>query len=323
MRRLTDLRVVFMGTPDFAVPCLNRLLQSGVQVVAVVTGPDKPAGRGQKLRSSPVKDRAVAAGLPVLQPELLRDPRFHDALQGFPADLFVVVAFRILPPEIFTLPPLGTINVHASLLPKYRGAAPIQWAILRGEKETGITTFALSETVDTGDILLQRRTPIGDRETAGELHDRLMVMGAEVLIETIEMIASGKAERRPQEGVPTPAPKITREMAHIEWAQPAAEIVNLVRAMNPVPCAHCTLEGKLLRIYRVHEVLGSRLAERGSIGDDRAGKVIHADASTAEIWVAAGTGLIAIDELQLEGRKPMGADEFLRGYTLAAESQLQ
>lgn len=304
-----------MGTPEFAVPCLDRLIERGVRIAAVVTGVDKPVGRGHKVQTSPVKKRALAAGLPILQPENLRDPSFRDALRRHPADLFVVVAFRILPPEIFTLPPLGTINVHASLLPKYRGAAPIQWAILRGEQETGITTFFIEEQVDSGDMILQRRTPIGAMETAGELHDRLMLIGAEVLFDTVSLIAAGEVPRHKQEGTPTPAPKITRDMAHIDWAQPASEIFNLVRAMNPLPCAFTTCRDKLLRIYRVHEV-------RGSSANYAAGTVIRADAASGEFFVGTAAGVIAIDELQLQDRRRMSAAAFLRGFSIAREEKL-
>jgi len=319
-RSVDELRVVFMGTPEFAVPCLDRLIEMGAQLLAVVTGVDKPAGRGQKVQSSPVKQRAVAANISILQPENLRDPSFREVLQRLEADLFVVVAFRILPPEIFKLPRLGAVNVHASLLPKYRGAAPIQWAILRGEKETGVTTFFIDEKVDTGELIMQLRTPIGEMETAGELHDRLMILGAEALVETVKMIAAGTVTRQPQIGTPTLAPKITREMAHIDWAQPAGEIVNLVRAMNPSPCAFTRVGDKLLRVYRVHEARGSRIEERGS-KSPAAGAILRADAASVELLVATASGAIAIDELQLEGRKRMSTAEFLRGFSLARDEK--
>jgi len=308
---------VFMGTPEFAVPCLNNLLANGVHVTAVVTGPDKPSGRGQKVQSTPVKERALAAGLPILQPENLRESSFREMLLGYPADLFVVVAFRILPPEIFLIPPLGTINVHASLLPKYRGAAPIQWAILRGEKETGITTFFINEKMDTGEMILQRRTPIGEMETAGELYGRLMMIGAEALIDTIKLIAQGNVKSQKQEGEPSLAPKITKEMGHIDWAQPTGEIINLVRAMNPIPCAFSMLREKVLRIYRVHEVREEREAQKSL-----AGKIVRADATRAELWIRTASGVLAIDELQLEGRKRLRVEEFLRGYAPTSEESL-
>jgi len=306
-----------MGTPEFAVPCLNKLLANDVHVAAVVTGPDKPSGRGQKVQSTPVKERALAAGLPLLQPENLREPSFREMLLRYPADLFVVVAFRILPPEIFLIPPLGTINVHASLLPKYRGAAPIQWAILRGEKETGITTFFINEKMDTGEMILQRRAPIGDMETAGELHDRLMTIGAEALIDTVKLIADGNIKPQKQRGEPSLAPKITKEMAHIDWAQPTGEIVNLVRAMNPAPCAYSMLREKVLRIYLVHEVQGEREAQKSL-----AGKIVRADAARGELWIKTASGVLAIDELQLAGRKRLRVEEFLRGYAPTSEESL-
>ncbi len=306
-----------MGTPEFAVPCLNTLLANGMNVVAVVTGPDKPSGRGQKIQSTPVKERALAAGLPILQPENLREPSFREMLLRYPADLFVVVAFRILLPEIFLIPPLGTINVHASLLPKYRGAAPIQWAILRGEKETGVTTFFINEKMDTGEMIFQRRTPIGDMETAGELHDRLMTIGAEALIDTVKLIAEENVKPQKQEGEPSLAPKITKEMAHIDWAQPSGEIVNLVRAMNPVPCAYSMLREKVLRIYRVHEIQAEREAQKSI-----AGKIVRAEAARGDLWIRTASGVIAIDELQLEGRKRLRVEEFLRGYAPTSEETL-
>jgi len=323
-----------MGTPEFAVPCLEKLIANGVRVAAVVTGADKPVGRGQKVQRTPVKVFAEEAGLPILQPDNLNDPTLRDVLQRYDADLFVVVALRILPAPIFTIPPLGTINVHASLLPKYRGAAPIQWAILRGEKETGITTFFINEKMDSGEMILQRRTPIGDMETAGELHDRLKIIGAEALVDTVKLIAAGTLKLHKQEGTPTLAPKISKEMARIDWAQPSGEIVNLVRAMNPVPCAFSMLHDKMVRIYRVHEIrestgsAASGSSESGGVGGgDResqnktVGVIVRADAARGELWVSTASGIIAIDELQLEGRKRLTAAEFLRGYALASEEK--
>ena len=245
------MRIVFMGTPEFAVASLKLLVASGYVPVAVVTVPDRPAGRGQTLSASAVKTFSLAGHLPVLQPESLADPGFLAAVSRLEPDLFVVVAFRILPPELFRLPKLGAFNLHASLLPKYRGAAPIQWAIIRGERETGVTTFFLKEKVDTGNVILQARLPIGEEETAGELHDRLAEVGAEIVVHTVRLIEQGKASVRPQDDrLATPAPKITREHCRIDWNRPAAEIGCLVRGTTPWPCAFCMLGGERVSVLR-------------------------------------------------------------------------
>jgi len=309
MRRTQELKVVFMGTPEFAVVSLQRLLENQIPVIGVVTGPDKPSGRGLHVQPAPVKKLATRQSLPILQPEKLREAQFIQSLREWQADIFLAVAFRILPPEVFTIPPLGTINVHAALLPKYRGAAPIQWAIINGEKETGVTTFFIEEKVDTGDMILQNKTPIGEFETAGELHDRLAVMGADLLIETLEQVASGKLQRKPQSGEVSLAPKITKDIAAIDWKKPSREIFNFIRGMNPVPGAFTHWQGHNLKIFR------ARIIDEADSGSE-AGMALKANAKAGELIIQTGRGHLAIDELQLEGKRRMPAAEFLRGHQI-------
>jgi methionyl-tRNA formyltransferase len=315
MRTLQELKVVFMGTPEFAAPTLQRLLEQKIPVVGVVTGPDKPAGRGLHLQPTPVKKLATSAGLPILQPEKLRDPQFIENLRAWQAEVFVVVAFRILPPEVFTIPPLGAVNIHAALLPQYRGAAPIQWAIINGEHETGVTTFFIEEKVDTGDMILQRKTTIGEFETAGELHDRLAVMGADLLVETLAQIAAGAVLRQPQVGPISLAPKITKEMAAITWQKSAREVFNFVRGMNPVPGAFTIREGRNLKIFRTHVI-------NDFSSGHAAGVVVRVNEHKGELVVQAGMGHLAIDELQIEGKRRMSAAEFLRGHQVITHKKL-
>jgi methionyl-tRNA formyltransferase len=315
MQTLQELKVVFMGTPEFAVPTLQHLLEQKIPVVGVVTGPDKPAGRGLHLQPTPVKKLAANIGLPILQPEKLRDPQFIENLRAWQAEVFVVVAFRILPPEVFTIPPLGTVNIHAALLPQYRGAAPIQWAIINGEHETGVTTFFIEEKIDTGDMILQRKTAIGEFETAGELHDRLAVMGADLLVETLAQIATDAVLRQPQVGQISLAPKITKEMAAIDWQKSAREIFNFIRGMNPVPGAFTIREGRNLKIFRTHVI------NDFSSGHE-AGVVVRVNEHKGEFVVQAGMGHLAIDELQIEGKRRMSAAEFLRGHQVITHKKL-
>lgn len=306
---MNALRIVFFGTPEFAVPSLEALHQSRHRVVAVVTTPDRERGRGLNVQPSQVKLCASRHQLPVLQPEELTDPTFLAELRRYAADLFVVVAFRILPPEVFTMPPRGTVNLHASLLPKYRGAAPINWAIINGERETGVTTFFIEEKVDTGVILCQRQVPIGPDETAGQLHDRLALAGAQLLVETVDGIAEGKLVAVPQQGEPSRAPKIVREMCEIDWRKPAVQIHNLVRGLCPFPGAFTYLEGKILKLYRTQVLKpyghGKRPGQVARV--DRKGGIIH---------VATGEGVLALIELQPEGKRRMTAEEFLQGHLL-------
>jgi methionyl-tRNA formyltransferase len=302
------MRLVFMGTPEFAVPSLEKLLAGDHAVVGVVTPPDRPKGRGLRVSVFPVKQKAITAGIPVAQPEDLKDLRFIRTLRQWKADCFAVVAFRILPREVYGMPPKGTVNLHASLLPKYRGAAPIHWAILRGEKETGVTTFFIEERVDTGDWILQEKTTIGPEETAGELHDRLAVMGADCLARTMDLIASGQATRTPQQGVPTTAPKILPVHCRIDWSRPADSVVNLIRGLSPRPGAFTFWNGKRLKCLKaIHDPESATEAHPP-------GTVLKA--GKEGLTVSAGGGRVVIRSVQLESGEPMDVDTFLRGHRL-------
>jgi methionyl-tRNA formyltransferase len=310
------MRILFMGTPDFAVPSLRILLEHGYSVVSVVTAPDKPQGRGQRVSSSPVKEFAGQRSIPVLQPEKLKAPDFVSAVAHLQPDLIVVVAFRILPAEVFTIPQLGAFNLHASLLPKYRGAAPINWAIMRGEQETGVTTFLLQEKVDTGSILLQARVRIGPNETAGELHDRLSDLGAQVVLQTVRVLELGVARPQVQdESLASTAPKIFKEDCAISWKKPAPDVHNFVRGLSPSPCAWTVHGGKVLRLYK------TSLVEETSTGlDIGPGRI--AEVRTDRLLVGTKTGLVALEEVQQEGRRRMGIAEFLRGYPMRVGDRL-
>lgn len=293
-----------MGTPEFSVPSLEALIRDGQDIVAVVTAPDRPRGRGQEMSPTPVKEIALRHSLPLFQPDDLRSPEFARHLRALAPDLFVVVAFRILPREVFSIPLLGAFNLHASLLPKYRGAAPINWAIIRGETVTGVTTFLLEEKVDTGNLLLQASIPIGPEEDAGMLHDRLAVLGATAVLDTVRLIARGEARPHPQDArLATSAPKIFRDDCHIQWDRPAAEIRNFIRGLSPSPAAYTRHRGKVVKVYRAGIVPGSPSGGPG-----------HVTREQDAIRVSAADGDLAIQELQLEGRKRMGVEEFLRGY---------
>lgn len=301
-----------MGTPDFAVPSLAALCEAGHTPVVVVTAPDKPRGRGQRMSPTAVKEEALRRGIPVLQPESLKDDTFHDALAAFSPELAVVVAFRILPERIFSLPSLGSFNLHASLLPKYRGAAPIQWALINGERESGVTTFFLRKVVDTGNIILQERLPLPEDMTAGELHDALSVLGADVVLRTVRLIQRGEAVALPQDDTAaTPAPKITRETCRIDWTRTAAEVHNLVRGLSPYPAAWTTHNGRLLKVHRCDVV------EESSAGS--AGELLRTDGM---VLVQCGRGSVALRHVQQEGRQDMDIEAFLRGYSLAVGEML-
>ncbi len=300
------MRLVFMGTPDFAVPSFSRLLEHGYNVCAAVTVPDKPAGRGLHSLSSPVKRFALGHGIPLLVPRDLRDSGFINDLKKLDADCGVVVAFRILPPEVYSIPRAGMFNLHASLLPKYRGAAPINWAIINGEKETGVTTFFLREKVDTGDIILKKRLPIGPDETAGELHDRLADAGADAVLETLRIIEGGTISRCPQDDtLATPAPKIFTEHCRIDWARQAPEVHNFIRGLSPRPGAFTFFKGKTLKIFRSVRADGPIPGNPGAVFD-----------ADGRLVVGTGNGAVEILELQAEGRKRLGAAEFLRGTAI-------
>ena len=303
--------IIFMGTPEFAVASLDALVNAGFNIVGVVTAPDKPAGRGMKLQQSAIKKYAVEKGLKVLQPEKLKNPGFIEELRSLNAQLQVVVAFRMLPEVIWNMPPMGTINVHASLLPQYRGAAPINWAIINGEKETGITTFKLKHEIDTGDILLQEKTPIGENETAGELHDRLKEIGAKLLLTTVKGLFEGTLKERPQSeianlksGIINHAPKIFTETCKIDWNKTVDEIHNLIRGLSPFPGAFSFLNQKLLKIYRSEKERTQPTIASGEFETD--GKTF--------LKFACNDGFICIKELQLEGKKKMNVEDFLRGF---------
>jgi methionyl-tRNA formyltransferase len=302
------MRIVFMGTPDFAVASLDILVQNGYDIAAVITAPDKPAGRGLQLQESAVKKYAVAKGLKVLQPEKLKNPEFLAELQALKADLQVVVAFRMLPEVVWNMPPQGTINVHASLLPDYRGAAPINWAIINGEKTTGVTTFKLQHAIDTGNILYSTEVPIREDETAGELHDALMQAGAQVLLKTVNAIAAGTAEEKPQPDLDPSqikhAPKIFKDDCKINWEQPLDRIYNLVRGLSPYPTAWTLLQDKQLKIYKAaKEQVKPAVAPGQTVTDQK-----------TFLKIAAPDGYLVLQEIQLEGKKKMDVEAFLRGY---------
>ena len=305
-------RILFMGTPHFAVASLDALVKAGFDVAAVVTAPDKPAGRGRQLRASAVKERALELGLPVLQPTKLRDPQFLDDLDRIGASLFVVVAFRMLPEMVWSKPPLGTVNLHASLLPDYRGAAPINWAIINGERSTGATTFFIQQQVDTGDLIAQAPVEIGKDMTAGELHDRLMAVGADLLTRTVRDILSGSAQRVPQvhrsDVRLRTAPKLDPENCRIDWRRTSSNVHDHIRGLSPFPGAHAMLAAsgrdamhfKVLRA-RVLDTEGS-IGEPGTVTFTKDGMAVH-----------CGNGMVELLEVQPEGKRRMTAAEFLNG----------
>ena len=314
-----NIRVVFMGTPEFAVASLEALIQAGYHIVGVITAPDKPGGRGMKLQESAVKKYAVEKGLHILQPAKLKNPLFLEELHSLKADVQVVVAFRMLPELVWNMPPMGTINVHGSLLPQYRGAAPINWAIINGEKETGVTTFKLQHEIDTGNILLQEKISIGENETAGELHDRMKITGAQLLVKTLEGLVKGSLMEQPQELrnnssdvnnkhtsslVLKHAPKIFTETCRINWNEGVDAIHNLVRGLSPFPGAFTQMDGKTLKIWKSIKEHTQPGNSPGAYNTDR----------KTYLRFAAKDGFIHVMELQMEGKKRLSIQEFLRGY---------
>jgi methionyl-tRNA formyltransferase len=303
------LRLVFMGTPEFAVSSLDALVAAGLPPIAVVTSPDAPGRRGKPPTPPPVKQSAQGHGLMILQPESPHDPTFADEIASLRPDLLVVVAFKILPPAVFEAARLGAFNLHASLLPRYRGAAPIQRAVMAGERETGLTTFALAARVDTGGILMQRRVPIADGDTAGDLHDRLMTLGADLVVETVRLYARGEAHPQPQNDADaTPAPKLFREEGEIDWSQPAERVRRLVHGFSPFPGAWTTWRGETFKLYRVAQPSDAPALPRAEPGtlvlrDDRA-------------FVRCGDGTLELLEVQQAGRKRQDASDWLRGAAL-------
>lgn len=306
-------RIVFMGTPAFAVASLSALLEAKMNVVGVVTAPDKPGGRGMQLQQSAVKQFALAHDLPLLQPEKLKAPAFFEALSAWKPDLQVVVAFRMLPEKIWSFPPMGTLNVHGSLLPQYRGAAPINWAIMNGEKETGVTTFQLQHAIDTGDILLQDRIAIPEHMTAGELHDSMMIVGAQLLVKTLKGLIEGTIQSVPQSAVAEEsqiqhAPKIFTKDCEINWELPVQTIHNHVRGLAPFPGAITKVEGKIVKLYHTRIEIASPNEAPGSFITD--GKNLAK--------FACKDGYLLLKDIQWEGKKRMPIEDFLRGYRKTA-----
>lgn len=292
-----------MGTPDFAIPSLKILLENKHNILAVVTAPDKERGRGQKVTFTAVKEFAVKENLPLFQPEKLKDENFQKELKKLNADLFVVVAFRILPSEIFSIPAKGTFNLHGSLLPKYRGAAPIQWALINGENETGVTTFFIDDKVDTGKIVLQEKIIIEDEDDFGSLSQKMSTLGAEVVLKTIKFIEEGKVHSNIQnDSLATPAPKITKNNAIINWNLPALQIHNLVRGLSPFPASFFYYRQKLIKVFKTKLNYDIKLNPS------------EIKQTKSNLFVGCGVGSLEILELQLEGKKKLRTEEFLRGF---------
>ena len=310
--QFTDIRIVFMGTPDFAVASLDALVKAGCNIVGVITAPDKPAGRGMKITESAVKKYAVQKGLRILQPEKLKNPLFIEELRSLEADLQIVVAFRMLPEIIWNMPPMGTVNLHGSLLPQYRGAAPIHWAVINGEKETGVTTFQLKHEIDTGGILLQKSFPIGDEETTGEVHDKMKEIGAAVLVETVKGLAEKTLKEVDQSTIIKTdlvlhhAPKIFTETCQIHWEETVDKIYNLIRGLSPFPGALTVLDGKILKVFKSKKEPIQHHYPAGEVFTD--GKTF--------LKFSCANGYIHIQDLQLEGKKRMLTEDFLRGYRI-------
>ena len=337
-RRLGDLRIVFMGTPEFAVASLDALVKAGCNIVGVITAPDKPGGRGMQLQQSAVKKYAVEHNLNILQPEKLKNPEFLAELKSLNADLQIVVAFRMLPEAVWNMPPMGTVNLHGSLLPQYRGAAPINWAVINGEKETGVTTFKLKHEIDTGDILLQQSFPVGENETAGEVHDRMKEIGAALLVKTVEGLADGTIKESPQLAVGSEqdfanghrstvngqlkhAPKIFTDTCKIDFNKSVDEVHNLIRGLSPFPGAFTSLDGKMLKIYRSKKEIATgrdglpglnRIADE-NVQTANSVPAVYTDGKTF-LKFACADGYVHVLELQLEGKKKMNVGDFLRGF---------
>lgn len=297
-----------MGTPEFAVPSLEILVQSKFNVVAVITAPDKPQGRGQKLTASPVKECAVKHNIPVLQPNNLKSPEFMEELKSYQANLQVVVAFRMLPEMVWAMPELGTFNLHASLLPQYRGAAPINWAIINGEKETGATTFFLKHEIDTGSIIFQEKEPIHETDNVGTLYERLMNKGAQLVLKTVKAIESGNYPSTPQDVSATikHAPKIFKETCEINWNQPAKNVVDFIRGLSPYPAAWTILNGKTFKIFNSQQSTVDSRPLTVDVGQIDTDNKTYLNIRTSDGWVS-------ILELQPEGKKRLSVEEFLRG----------
>ncbi|MEY8706435.1 methionyl-tRNA formyltransferase [Bacteroides faecichinchillae] len=317
-----DLRIVYMGTPDFAVETLRQLVEGGYNVVGVITMPDKPAGRGHKVQYSPIKQYALEQNLPLLQPEKLKDEAFVEALRAWKADLQIVVAFRMLPEVVWNMPRLGTFNLHASLLPQYRGAAPINWAVINGDTETGITTFFLKHEIDTGEVIQQVRVPIADTDNVEIVHDKLMMLGGKLVVETVDDILNGTVKSIPQEemavvGELRPAPKIFKETCRIDWNQPVKKVYDFIRGLSPYPAAWTELinsegEAVVMKVFESEKVNETHDLTPGTIVTD--GKEY--------IKVAVLDGFVSILSLQLPSKKRLKTDELLRGFHLTDEFRM-
>ncbi|MEO7923880.1 MAG: methionyl-tRNA formyltransferase [Chitinophagaceae bacterium] len=309
-----NLRIVFMGTPEFAVASLDALIKEECNIVGVVTAPDKPGGRGLQLQQTAVKKYAVENGLHILQPEKLKDPAFLEELRALQADLQVIVAFRMLPEIVWNMPPMGSVNLHGSLLPQYRGAAPINWAVINGEKETGVTTFKLKHEIDTGDILLQESFPIGENDDAGNVHDKMKEIGAFLLVKTVKGIADQTLKEVAQENIQSSivniqsalkhAPKIHTDTCRINWSQPVESVYNHVRGLSPYPAAFIVMNEKMLKIYKAKKEIIAPTHTEGEYETD--GKSF--------LKFACANGYLHLLEVQLEGKKKMSIGDFLRGY---------
>ena len=304
---MTNPRIIFMGTPEFAVPSLEKIYTAGYEIAAVITAPDKPSGRGMQIKESAVKKFALSKNLKILQPERLKAPEFIEELKGLNADLQIVVAFRMLPEVVWNMPPMGTINLHASLLPQYRGAAPVNWVIINGEKETGATTFKLRQEIDTGNILLQKKIPIRLDETAGELHDEMMEVGADLLLQTIAELIKGSLKEIPQshqKHILHQAPKIFTETCQINWEKSIDDTYNLIRGLSPYPAAFTFLKEKKLKIFKSEKEMGNPHEKPGEFITD----------NKTFLKFACTNGYVYTKELQLEGKKKMTVEEFLKGW---------
>ena len=301
------MKIVFMGTPDFSVPVLEALVKAGHQVEAVVTQPDKPKGRGKAVLMTPVKEKAMELGIPVYQPVKVREPEFVEVLKELKPDVMVVVAFgQLLPKAVLDIPPYGCVNVHASLLPKYRGAAPIQWVVIDGEKESGVTTMMMDVGLDTGDMLEQKAIPLDEKETGGSLFDKLSALGGSMILSTLKGLENGTITRTPQgESGTSYAKMLTKEMGHIDWTKDAVSIERLVRGLNPWPSAYTSYAGKTMKIWA---------AEVADLPGERAPGKIHV--TKDRLFVETGEGVLDVKELQLEGKKRMDTASFLRGFQM-------
>ncbi len=314
-----DFKVIFMGTPEFAVASLDAIVTAGFNVVGVITATDKPAGRGKKIKYSAVKEYALQQNLPVLQPKNLKAPEFNTELKSLNADLFAVVAFRMLPDMVWQMPEYGTINLHGSLLPQYRGAAPINWAVINGESKTGVTSFFIQKEIDTGNVIDQTEIAISENMTAGELHDKMMMVGAKCLVETIHKVQDGTAQGKPQaefgDDQLQPAPKIFRDTCEIDWDQAKLTVHNHIRGLSPFPGAWTILNDEKQTVFKILNTLVSSINS-----DQPAGTILEID---KELHIVCKDGSIQVTELQMQGKKRMDTKVFLNGYSFKEDSQFK